>query len=100
MIFHAWKEFYRDKGMMKYPAACYIYASMLGLENIFFEPRPIKTWVLAEALGMERETVIKALNRLVEERYIVEHARTEKNVRTFTIAIERVKAPPPAETAA
>jgi hypothetical protein len=94
MVFHAWKEFYRDKAMMKYPAACCVYASMLGLENIFFEPRPIKAWVLAEALEMEKETVLKALNKLVEKGYIIEHARTTNNVRTFTIAIERRSSTP------
>lgn len=86
----AWFDFHRDRVMQKHPAACTVYATLLSLENILFEPRPIKAWVLAEALEMEKETVLKGLNLLVERGYLVEHARSANNVRVFSVAIHRV----------
>lgn len=89
-MFPAWFDFHRDKTLRRSPACGAIYAAMIGLDDIFIVPRPIKTWVLAEALEMERETVGLALDRLVEHGYLQEHERDEKNVRRFTV---RVKLP-------
>lgn len=93
----AWFDFHKDRVMQHHPAACTVYASLLSLENILFEARPIKAWVLAEALGMEKETVLKALNLLVDRGYVVEHGRSANNVRVFSVAaIRKLKAITPA----
>jgi DNA-binding IclR family transcriptional regulator len=87
--FPAWFQFHRDKVMQKHPAACTVYASILGLDNIFWQPRPIKTWLLAEGLGMRKKTVRQSLNLLVKRGYLVEHPRGDNQVRTFTVAMTR-----------
>jgi hypothetical protein len=90
VIFPAWFEFHRDKAMRRSPACGAVYAAMIGLDDIFIVARPIKAWVLAEALEMEKETVLLALDKLVEHGYLQEHERGANNVRRFTV---RVKLP-------
>lgn len=87
--FPAWFEFHRDKVMQKHPGACTVYAAILGLHRIFFEPRPIKAWVLAEALEMDKGTVLKSLNLLVERGYLRDHGRSQNNVRIFSAVLKR-----------
>lgn len=94
MSFPAWFEFHKDRVMQKHPEACTVYASILGLDNIIFEPRPIKAWVLAEALQMEKKTVLESLNLLVTRGYLTEHARSANNVRVFSVAIHRATSKP------
>lgn len=89
MTYPAWFEFYRDPVIRRHRAACYVYASLLVLDRIFYEPRAVKAWVLAEALQMEKKTILKALNLLVRRGYLVEHDRTQNGVRQFTIATTR-----------
>lgn len=82
--------------MQKHPSACTVYASILGLDKIMYVPRPIKAWVLAEALGMEKATVLHALNLLVARNYLVEHKRSQNNVRVFSVVITREQEKPAA----
>lgn len=86
MTYPAWFDFHRNQAMRRHPACGNVYAAMLCLENVFFEPRAVKAWVLAEALELEKETVLRALNLLVEHGFLVEHARGQNNVRRFTVA--------------
>lgn len=87
MTFPAWRAFYRDPVIRRNHAAAQVYAALLGLgDMIMYEPRAVKAWVLAEAEGLKKETVLRALNLLVARGYVIEHARAPNNVRRFTIA--------------
>lgn len=86
MTYPAWFAFHKDKEIHEYPATARVYAALVELQSIFFEPRPIKAWVLAEALGIKKRTVLRSLNILTTKGYIVEHDRDMNNVRRFTVA--------------
>jgi hypothetical protein len=86
MTFPAWFAFYRDPAMIRQPSACVVYAALLGIERIFYDPHPVKAWVLADELGLKKGTVLHALDALVAGGYLVEHDRSANNVRTFTVA--------------
>ena len=98
MTFPAWFELHRDRTMRRHPAAMTIYASLLTLDRILYEPRTVKAWVLAEAEGLEKETVLCAMNLLVERGYLLEHERGPNNVRRFTVATTRASGSTPNPT--
>jgi DNA-binding IclR family transcriptional regulator len=87
VTYPAWFDFHRDRVMVRNPACGAVYAAFVGLKNISMVPRPMKVWVLAEALGLKKSTVSRALDLLVGHGYLVEHERDEKNVRRFTVSI-------------
>lgn len=85
MTFPAWFSFYRDPVMRRHRACAQVYAALLSLDGIMYEPRAIKAWVLAEAEGLKRGTVHKALRMLVAHGYLREHGRSTHNVRMLTV---------------
>lgn len=93
MTYPAWFDFHKHPVIRRSPACGSVYASMVGLENIFFHPRPVKAWVMAEALQLKKSTVLKALDTLVHHGFLIEHERDEKNVRRFTVALVVSSAP-------
>lgn len=89
MTFPAWFDFARDSVMLRHPATLSVYAHIIERPKSFHDPQEIKVWWLAETLGFEKETVIKALNLLVERGYLVEHSRAQNNIRRFTVCITK-----------
>ena len=49
----------------------------------------VKAWLLAEQLGMGRDSVNGALNLLVDRGYLIDHGRGQNKVRRLTVAIIR-----------
>lgn len=63
------------------------------------EVRHVKAWTVAETLKLNKKTVFKALELLVDRGYLIEHDRTTNNIRQFTLAYSRSSIPkrtPPA----
>lgn len=89
MTFPAWFDFARDPVMLQHPATLAVYGEIVGRPNCFYTPHEVKAWVLADKLGFEKETVLKAFNLLVERGYLVEHSRAQNNIRRFTVAITK-----------
>ena len=89
MTFPAWFDFARDSVMLQHPAALAVYAEVVRRPNCFHSPQEVKAWALAEQLGFEKETVLKAFNLLVDRGYLVEHSRAQNNIRRFTVAITK-----------
>lgn len=52
-------------------------------------PRELKISGLADAWKMRRASIIAALDRLVEWGYLVEHPRSSRGIRCFTLAWSR-----------
>ena len=55
----------------------------------FVQARSVKGWALADQAGVDRTNVSGALDSLVSRGYLVEHQRTERGVRCFTLAWAR-----------
>lgn len=96
MTFPAWFDFTRDPVMLRHPATLAVYAAIIQRPRCFHDPQEVKAWLMADELGFEKETVLKALNLLVERGYLQEHERAQNNIRRFTVAAYgRGETPPP-----
>lgn len=47
----------RDRAIIGSPSAIRVYAYLLGTPQILYSPQHIKAWLLAEQLGMARDSV-------------------------------------------
>lgn len=90
MTFPAWFDLNRDREIAKKPAAQRVYAHLIETyPRIFFDPIDAKAWLIADELGLERETVGQALAVLCDRGYLLEHGRAPRNIRRVTIALTR-----------
>lgn len=51
----------------------------------YSEARVLKHWAVAKDTGLQRQTVSKAIKRLVETGYLVEGERLERNVAKYRL---------------
>jgi DNA-binding MarR family transcriptional regulator len=89
VTFPAWFELYRDRIISQKPSACRVYAYLLENPRCQFEIQDVKAWLVAEELGMARDSVNEALNLLIQRGYVLDHGRGQNNVRRLTVAITR-----------
>ena len=89
MTYPAWFDLMRDATIGRKPVAMRVYAALVAQHDAFFEPQDCKAWAMAELLGVKTDSVLEALNTLVERGYLREHGRNENNVRRFTIVRQR-----------
>lgn len=66
--------------------------------DIYWKPQEVKVWALAETLKLEKITVIRGLNLLRDEGYLIESGRTENNIRKVMLARERIVTSTPHST--
>lgn len=74
----------RDPVIADHPHAIRVYVH-LSEQLTFGQCRPIKAYVVADALGLKKETVLRALDLLVNRSYLREGARSDNNVRSFQL---------------
>lgn len=89
MTFPAWFDLMRDPAILAKPAAQRVYAKLLENPRIFYDPMDVKAWLLAEQMGMARDTVNDALDALIRLGYLCDHGRGQNNVRRVTMIVTR-----------
>lgn len=89
MTYAAWFDLHRDPVIARRPTALRVYAALVGEQRGFYEPCGCKAWAMAAMLDVKTESVLEALNVLVDRGYLVEHDRGENQVRRFTIVFQR-----------
>jgi hypothetical protein len=97
----AWHDFYDDPVARANPVMRLVYAEVFsrGCRHLA-EPLEVKGWVWARLLKIERKSLIRALNLLVERGYLHEHARAHARApRRFTIGLVRNVSPAQAKSA-
>lgn len=90
MIYSAWFDLHNDDVIVAHPTALRVYAVLLRNPLVFMRPQAVKMWLIADQLRVEKKSAIAALNLLVARGYVIEHEREMNNVRTVTLAIDRV----------
>lgn len=82
MILPALKDASTDRRVRGAPLAVLTYLHGVLELGLY---RPVKHWVVADRLGLKRNTVSGALKLLVQLGYLVEGARRERNVGTYML---------------
>lgn len=89
ITFPAWFDLHSDPVIRQNPSAVTVYAELLQIERILYEPREVKAWHLAERVGMRKQTVLRALDLLISRGYLLDHGRGDNNVRRLSIVTTR-----------
>lgn len=93
MTFPAWYEFQRDPVIRQNPSAYPIYAELLQVPRILFEPADVKAWLLAERVKMRKQTVLRILDLMITRGFVLDHGRGDNNVRRLSIVSTRAPKP-------
>jgi hypothetical protein len=94
MIYAAWFDIHNDDEIVDHPTALRVYARLLRNPLIFMQPQDVKAWTLAEDMRVKRESVQVALSLLIDRGYVIDHGRSQNNVRRLTLAMERAPQSP------
>lgn len=89
MTFPAWYDLHKDRVIAANPSTIRVYAHLLENPRCTFEIQDVKAWLVAETLGMARNSVNDALDLLINRGYLIDHGRGQNNVRRITVAIHR-----------
>jgi hypothetical protein len=89
VTFPAWFDLHKDRIITAKPSAIRVYAHLLENPRCQFEIQDVKAWLIADQLGMARDSVNEALDLLTKRGYIIDHGRGQNNVRRLTVAIIR-----------
>lgn len=87
--FPAFAELMRDPQVAERPAVQRVYVHLTEDPRILYEPRDVKAWLVAQQLGMSRDTVNDALDCLIKMGYLLDHGRGQNNVRRVSIIGKR-----------
>ena len=85
MTFPAWFDFHKDRVIRRHPIAGALYADLLSTPESHWIPQAVKAYVFADENDCEKETVLRAMNLLVERGYLKEHPKGVNGVRSFTV---------------
>src|SRR4051812_12154312 len=89
MTYPAWFALHEDDAVAASPTALRVYAHLVRMPNVFFEPQDVKVWLIAERLHTHRDRVTAAIALLVERGYVREHDRGLNNVRRVTLLMQQ-----------
>ncbi len=89
MSFPAFEDFSKEIRLSRNIFRLYMHLQREVLDHR--EPRQCLIWKLCEQLRMRRASVIRCLNWLVRNGYIIEHNRGERRIRYCTLAWSRAK---------
>jgi hypothetical protein len=88
--FPAWYDFADDLVMRKQVVAHIVYADIIRRDDVLRLPVEVKGWVWARRLKVERKSLVRALDLLVERGYLQEHPRAHARApRRFTVHLYR-----------
>lgn len=73
-----------DRVILDHPHSIAVYV-IVSPQLDFKDFRHVKVWKVAEQMGLNKRTVMNALDLLVNRGYLEEGPRQENNVRTFRL---------------